>query len=289
MISIETKKKHLIFILFASILLFSCNKNTDLTPTYIKINSINLQVQTVEGTSSNRITDAWVYINDDIQGVYELPAFFPVLKEGSHTVTIRPGIMSNGIAATRIFYPFFEAIKLDITFVKGTTRSFDLIAKYHPSVQFKWMENFEDGGISLEKTLKSDAEIIKTSQGESVFEGNFSAKMVLDSNKRLFECQTIESFTLPKGGAPVYLEMNYQNNAPLHVGIFAISSTQAIQRAVLVLNPTEIWKKVYINLTNAVSENTNATEYKVFFGMLKYDDDIIIPTAYIDNIKLLHY
>jgi len=279
-----------VFFVFIILLQSACkDKDLDLTPSYIEIEHIQVNTTSAQGTDSQRITDAWVYLNNDIQGTYQLPARFPVLAEGLRSVTIRPGIMSNGISATRIFYPFLEAITFDIDFKRDSTYTFNLTANYHPQVVFKWLENFEDGGISLQRTIKSDADIVKTSAIGEVFEGNYSAKAVLDSNRYLFECYTIDAFQLPKGGAPVFLEMNYKNNAKVHIGIYAYTQGEIIQRSVLVLNESDVWKKIYVNLTNAVSENFNAYEYRVFFGMLRYEDDNFIPTAYFDNIKLIHF
>ncbi|MDD3876564.1 MAG: hypothetical protein PHT69_08075 [Bacteroidales bacterium] len=269
--------------------LYACNDKKDLTPAYIKVDEVTLNTTFVQGTNSHRINDIWVYINDDIQGVYELPAHFPVLSEGTYKMNIKPGILMNGIGATRIYYPFFEAVEMEVTFERGTTQSFNLSTAYQTETVFKWMENFEDGGISLEKTTKSEVDITKTDNIEDVFEGNFSAKAVLDSNKSIFECHTINAYELPKYGAPVFLEMNYKINSQVHVGIYAYSPSQVVQRAVLILNATDTWKKIYINLTNAVSENINATEFRIFFGMLKNEDESIVPTAYFDNIKLIHF
>lgn len=268
---------------------FSCKREPlDLTPSYISIDSIGLTNTSFQGTNSHSITDAWVYINDQVQGVYELPAKFPVLAEGMQKITIRPGIKINGIASTRMFYPFFEPIEYNINLVKDSTVQLSPVTSYHPSVNFAWLEDFEDGGISIERTNKSQVDISKTSNPQEVFEGNYSAKIVLDSNRIMFECYTISAYIL-NGNAINFLELNYKNNYDLHVGVFAYLSGETVQRSVLVLNKTDVWKKIYINLTNAVTENITATNFKVFFGILKADGDTEIPTVYLDNIKLIHY
>ena len=85
--------------------IISCEKaNIDEMPCYININDIEL-----EENITNNITDAWVYIDDNLQGVYELPANFPVLANGKHKLRIKAGIKDNGIASTRITYPFYKS------------------------------------------------------------------------------------------------------------------------------------------------------------------------------------
>jgi hypothetical protein len=65
------------------LVLSSCQKEDTVDiPTYLKIDNIVLD----EGNTTSIITDAWVYVNDQLQGVYELPAKFPVLEEDIQTV-----------------------------------------------------------------------------------------------------------------------------------------------------------------------------------------------------------
>lgn len=281
------------FSIFLSLAVFltctSCKDDIDLTPSYLKIDNIDLSVSAEQGSSSHIITDAWIYINDNIQGVYELPAKFPVLSTGNNKLMVRPGIKSNGIGATRIFYPFFNPIILDFDFQRDSISELELTATYHSQVIFQWLEDFEDGGISIEPTVKSDVGINKTDAPDHVFEGNYSARVVLDSNNYFFESRSVDAFQMPQNGSPVFLELNYKNNAKVHVGIFANRPGEVVQRSVLVLNETDNWRKIYINLTNAISENFNATDYRVFFGMIRDEEDPTVRKAYFDNIKLLHF
>jgi len=281
--------KTLLFCVVSILLfVFACKNETDLTPAYVKIEAIDLTTNSFQGTNSHNITDVWVYFDGVPQGTYELPAHFPLLKEGTKKMTLRPGIKINGIASTRMYYPFFEPIQYELNFVKDSTITLSPVANYHPSVVFQWLEDFEDGGISLERTYKSQVDVNKTSNLSEVFEGNYSAKIVLDSNKVLFECQTIDNYVL-NGNAINFLELNYKNNCNFYVGIFANKPGETIQRSILVLNKTDVWKKVYVNLTNAVNENINATDFKIFFGLLKDTTETVIPTIYLDNIKLIHF
>ena len=87
-------------LLFSSIVLSSCNnfKGSQEIPAYIHIDTFLFTTNYgLEGAASHKITDAWLYIDDDIQGCYELPATIPVLERGNHRVTIIPGIKLNGI------------------------------------------------------------------------------------------------------------------------------------------------------------------------------------------------
>ena len=85
--------------------IISCKKGgVNEIPSYMTIENI-----TLDQNSTHNITDAWVYIDDNLQGVYELPANFPLLAQGKHKLRVKAGIKDNGIAGTRIPYPFYSS------------------------------------------------------------------------------------------------------------------------------------------------------------------------------------
>ena len=47
------------------------------------------------GSITENITDVWVYIEDNLQGVYEIPVEFPVLEEGIKNIRVKAGIKAN--------------------------------------------------------------------------------------------------------------------------------------------------------------------------------------------------
>jgi len=115
------------------LVLTSCQKeDTDDIPTYLKINNVALN----EGSTTSNITDAWVYVNDQLQGVYELPAKFPVLEEEIQNVRIKAGIKVNGIASGRIAYPFYSSYYEDITFTPNETKTINPTVSYLDSIDF---------------------------------------------------------------------------------------------------------------------------------------------------------
>ena len=97
-------------LLLMDFLYSSCQKTFKAeTPSYLNIEKIDLLISNAsQGTVSNKISDAWVFADDNFLGVYEMPATFPVLINGVHSLKIIPGIKDNGIAASRVQYPFYS-------------------------------------------------------------------------------------------------------------------------------------------------------------------------------------
>jgi hypothetical protein len=85
-------------------------------PSYLYIPKITLNTDyPSQGSNSNGIADGWVYVDDYLIGVFELPATIPVTKKGYCKIEVRAGIRKNGQSNSRMYYPFYS------TYVKYTT------------------------------------------------------------------------------------------------------------------------------------------------------------------------
>ncbi len=260
-------------------------------PSYIQIDTITLSTNyATEGTTSHKITDAWVYIDDQLIGAYELPATVPVLQSGSHKIVVKAGLKMNGIAATRIPYPFFVPYEITTELFPDSVLVLHPHVTYSTSTTFSWLEDFESPGYTLEITSMSDTSLNRITGTSHVFEGNSTGFFALRNPPHvLFECKTINEYVLPKGGQGVFLELNYKCNNTFRIGIFENEaggvSNQVPQT--IVINKSENWNKIYVNLTNEVSYFANAINYNVYFGVIP-DEGNPQPMVYVDNIKLVY-
>jgi len=274
-------------ILFLIICIVSCNKDNNEVPCYISIDDI--QVNEYANSAGTNVTDAWVYINDNLQGVYELPARFPVLAQGKQKLRIRAGIKDNGIAATRVAYPFYSSFIIeDQDFSPEMEIMLEPVVSYIENTNFYSSyliedEGFEGNGINLEPTLISDTTIIEITEG-----GNKYGAGILTDSFMTFEIATEELDSLPQQGAPVYLELDYMSNTQFLVGLYVNFPQGAVlQKDLLWVTPKEEWNKIYINLTSSISESIGAESFKVFIGM-KRDFDQNINSMYFDNFKVVY-
>ncbi len=275
-------------LLIIGIASFSCSKDDFEAeiPAYISIDKFSLTTNQNQGSASENITDAWVYINDDLIGVFELPAKFPVLKEGTVNLKVFAGIKENGIAATRVKYIPYAPYEKQITLVKEETISVEPIVRYHESIQFPWIQDFEGAALDFSHHVSSDT-VIK-SQIIDVKEGDFSGLISLDPDMIFFEMTSPAQTNIPLTGTPVYLELDFKNNQEMTIGVYL----DANQFAFLTLGVSTEWKKIYINLADVINKNNTGTnELKVFFGMQESSTSIFTtnPEIYIDNVKLVHF
>lgn len=274
--------KNYILVLIVLVTFNSCSKENleAIVPSYISIEKFTLTTNnSTEGTNSHNITDAWVYIDNDLVGVYELPAKFPVLKEGNVKLDVYPGIKENGISERRVKYLFYEGFSQQIILEKNKTLTVSPTTKYTSSTKFYWMEDFESAGLPFSYPSGSDTVVYKTTT--DVFEGIYSAKVSLIPGMDFFEAYTTAFTTLPRNGRTIFMELNFKCNQPILVGLYADNN----QIGVFYLNATATWKKIYLNFTEPISTKSNAIEYKFFFG---FQSKVDYPEFVIDNLKIVH-
>ena len=278
------------FTLILITLITSCEKfkGDQTNPAYISIDSIYLKTSSsVQGSSSASIVDAWVYIDNNLIGAFQLPARFPVLNKGTHNLKILPGIKLNGIAATRTIYPFFTPIEMEVELTEGETTAIGVqMTNYFSSTVFDLIEGFEGISIALDTTNRSEVALMLTGPGDSLtFEGKHSGMVQMDTLNQFFECVNDKDFVIPF--APVFMEMNFRTNNVFVVGIFLYSTTSIQQVPIIYLNPTNYtWKKIYINLTNSLNAYPGMQKFRIFISAIQTSSETDALILF-DNIKVV--
>lgn len=309
-------RKLIIFLPLIFLFLFSisCRKfeGDQTIPAYIKIDSISLETDyNTEGANTQKVTTVWIYVNDNLEGIYELPVFAPILARDFNELTLQAGINLNGIAGTRAPYPFYQSIIQDVVFKENSvidinsgyvtygddSTKLKAETSYYSNCVFVWKEDFEDPSISLDSIVPSAVDIHRTEPANNpeAFlsdDSFYSGYVELTPDKYYFKLATnvgsSEGFELPQANNwPIFLEIDYKCNIPFEVGIYINEYSQVTENALVGLNPSEEWNKIYINLKPIVNHSVNAVDFNIFFhgslpeGMAKGE-------IYLDNIKLIY-
>jgi hypothetical protein len=273
--------------LFFLLSINSCKKN-DLVPSYIHIDHISFEkIESIDKSTSTKITDAWVYVDDNLIGIFELPATIPVLASGSHTISVKAGIKLNGIAMSRGYYPFYTTYNTTLNLEEKKIDTIIPVVSYFPD-KIQWKEDFEDAGISIVRYTGSDTSIIKTTVPGDAFEGSFSGIANMVENHPYVLCVSDSTLDIPQNQSAVFLELNYKTDTYFSIGMFAKTTSSTSDKVLAItLNPTSEWKKIYINLTPTVNSINNVEGFKVYFEAYK-DSNYTTQNIYIDNVKLLY-
>ena len=285
--------------MIAGLIFSGCDKfeGDQTIPAYLRIDSLGFYSENdIQGTSNQKIIDAWVYVDDDLIGGFELPTTIPVLKSGTHKLEIRPGIILNGIPDTRAPYPCIKPIIIN---------EFDLYpdsaaiaygtSTYYENTEFVWMEDFEDPSLAIQESVNSDTAVYITEPANApgAFlddHSQYSGISYLDETRPFVQLVSDDGsgggFVFDRGDF-IFLEMNCRNNIPIVVGLYIkLMDNTVEQRSFLIVSPTDAWKKIYVNFTPIVNETTDAVNYKIYFEAYHSEEN---EAEYImlDNLKLV--
>ncbi|MBP5412450.1 MAG: hypothetical protein J6Y47_04245 [Bacteroidales bacterium] len=292
--------KKIIFLLtVCGFCLFACNPAIDI-PSYIYVDSVTFTCQNSQGSISSKITDVRLTVNGDDRGSYDIPALIPVLASGKAKIQIQPVVFKNGLSQQRMvnytynLYDDYRQLK------KGQVDTIRPQFTYSDLTQFYFIENFEDAGIKFSST---GAPVVKTTDDNLLLHVandnsiNHTAGMICfeknDSNS-LFELKTISPVYLTSTSMTVcFLELNYSGTQNIEVGAYFNdpSNNKSTQEVIAIVNATtqlKNWRKLYINLTEAINKaDFNVTNFDLYIkgysGGINQTDTFLL-----DNIKLIY-
>ncbi|MBK9480058.1 MAG: hypothetical protein IPP56_02520 [Bacteroidetes bacterium] len=277
----------------------SCSKfdKEEPIPAYISIPSIKLTIadtlKPTQGSASENIVDAWIFLDDKLQGVYELPAKFPVLKEGTYTLKVKPGVKQNGIGSTRPIYPFYTEYTQTINLIPEEIIEVAPVVEYRSYTKFVWIEDFEKTTFSLTATLNNDTTFKTTANPQlSLPEDGKCLQAFLDDQHLVFEYKSKNAFELNTNGSPVFFELNYKTNSPIYIGFIANSATSTVTQPLVTINPSYndtqglVWKKMYVNLTDFIGDYYQYDNFNMIIRVAK-SSDVALTEFYLDNLKLV--
>lgn len=285
-------------------------------PSYIHIESIDVDPLTdyfIYGANTHKITDAWVHVDDQLIGVYELPATFPVLKKGQHKVTVYGGIKVDGRSSARDRYPFYQSVTYpNVNLVEDSIVNLYPVVSYFPigdGTNVAWMEDFENTNSLLPES-GSDTSLLRVSGDEAWHSVNsfWSGKVELPPDSLDFTLVTSDEFDFYQGTNGVYclLEMDYNCNDTFSVGIQYYMDYYLETLPLVKITPTDKthdkpqkWNKIYINIGPYMNEYSRASYFKVFFtsDLFTAQDSVYGHVYhpidepryyYFDNLKLLY-
>jgi hypothetical protein len=270
--------------------LAGCRKG-DKVPAYLFVNSVSVAPAAVPGTTTSRITDIRVSVDDELLGSWEVPARIPVLREGATKIQIDPWVKRNGTYDDRVRYPFY-------TRWEGTV---DLTPEgnhvIQPQVEYteqtvQWVESFEEAGIQLIPTNASNVELQRFTPQEHPHivqpGGSPAAGSFLPGSGSYIRLITDQNFVVT--GGPIFLELDYSTNVVLTIGIlYTLNGVPSSEPYVYLVptaggSETPVWNKVYIDLSPVfnLSSISNRDIYIEAVGPASGTGAV-----FLDNVKLV--
>lgn len=254
-------------------------------PSYVRINSISLQINNsvIEGTGSSKITDAWVYVDGQLIGAFEMPVSIPILAEGTHSILVLAGIKQNGSSTMRAIYPEYKGWQSTITLIRGQVLTVNPVVEYYAGTNFMWMCDFDDVGTNINSNFGPWPGRLQVITGAAAFE-NKSGYVFLNQDTTDFYAQSSQAYTF-NGSYDIYLEMNYACNQSFVVGIYNANTGEYVPWCDV--GESTSWNKIYIRLNDAVLTQAPGGQYHIYVAMKK-SSGVAVPWLSIDELKLIN-
>lgn len=270
----------------------SCSKQKTEAAAWLRVDSMQFVTNpATQGTDRQDLRDLWVYVNDNLQGAYQVPFKVPIIAEGNAPVILAPGILLNGFSSNRPVYTALKPFYGSMNFVKNDTIYFNPVFMYDTLTKFAYLENFEAGSISIYKTVFSTGEFTSVSGGNMAYEGNTCGMLSLisGSESAYAEAATIDSYQLPKDGRGIFLEMHYKCNTDFIVKIRGVASDGTTDDIDVggVYSSKDVWKKIYFTLTPHVLKYSLGNKFHLMYRINRSAEGGE-QRLYVDNIKILY-
>jgi hypothetical protein len=279
------------------LLLLGCVKNNP-DPSWLEVTQWTLLSNTglsgAEGELTHNFSDAWVYIDDEVIGVFEVPFKIPILKSGPCTIKLYPTVRNNGIAATKKIYPFMEVYEVNTELIQKQTITINPVTRYNSMSQFS-IEDFEDP-LNLNIMVDQNTSAIKSTPTSNIdlesFNGNFYGLIQLNQTDSSWIASTQNQLFINKG-RDAYLEVDYYNTNSITTGLIYVKPDNTTQNNPNIRLQTQDsstirWKKIYIDLKELIGYAPNGSNFLQSF-IATLDEGKSEGEIRIDNIKVVYF
>lgn len=284
--------KQLLLFAIGFFILSGCVKNNP-QPVWLEINNwtLNANPNSTQdpGVLTHNFSDVWVYINGKVIGVFEVPCKIPVLASGSADISLFPAINNNGISSTKKIYPFVKPYETSLSLTPGETYTINPQTTYYDKINF-WVEDFENAILKIEDDNEFSQVSLQVGNNSAISQWGYYGHVHLTDTDSMWVGIT-NQMALPKGGAEVYMEINYKVSNPVTTGLKAISTSSTTDNPLYVLKPRNndfTWKKMYLDLRETVSYSTAAYTFQHYFKS-ELIDEFSEGDIYLDNIKIVYF
>lgn len=285
------KTVFLVVTLLAVLFLNSCKRDIEV-PAYLYITSPQFVTKSGEGTNLQVITHVGIYINDNLQGIYQIPGTIPVLSKGNNMrVEIRPFIRRlarDGYVNYTMASSFIDST---VSLLEGKTDTVRPVFGYQSNVEFEWLDDFNNGTKTfvIDTSQSSiDTIYVTKNQGVGVDTTQYAFIDMGTAADPFFRIETQDAYQLPFDGRDVFIEFHYKSNVPFTLGLTEVYNGSEIDLpSVSPYETSGEWRKGYVYLNDELINAPTSAKYRVFIRTANGDESIHAK-LYFDNFKLMY-
>jgi hypothetical protein len=290
--------KIIIISLLVLVILEGCHTEKNFIPSYLKIDSLNVDASSIGGNNVQQITTFQLYQNKQFLGTYPVPSQIPLDAEGKNNFIFAPYVKLNGSSQTYGSYLVLNPLDTFITLSRNNTTNFTPKLVYRNKARILWQEDFQNSTstlipISLEKGDTTEI-VSRPFVLNNRFSGNTKCFAATFENIDSFKSMDLGCFdvfkNLPLDGVSVYFEFDVKTDLPIQVALKRNSPTNGNEYVpYLVINPTgSVWKRFYIDLIYDIQGQAAGTTFQIIYSIDKSASFSGSHEILFDNIRLSH-
>lgn len=284
-----TNKLQGCFLGLLGLLLFSCSayQYKDLSPAYINLDRVEVISSNGQKLSHN-IREIWLFIDDQYAGTFNIPSHIPVLEPGRHRAVFYPGIRNYGISSNPEIYTLMNDFGSDVEITGGTTLTIVPKFSYKSNLINYIQEGFESSSVFIH-----DLDSFKTNtiirSNLNARDGLYSGVGSLDQGNPVIETSTGDISISAAAKKSANVELDVLSDIALQMGLIASQGAGIVKIYFLTINPSPVWKKIYIPIAQIIQNNTELTEANSLRLVLKSELKAPANAGYffIDNVRLI--
>ncbi|NJO87225.1 MAG: hypothetical protein HC821_04310 [Lewinella sp.] len=207
-----------------------CNP-AEAEPVYLLIEGVELRTnEAQQGAATQDVTEAWVFVNNVLLGVFDLPARVPVLADGEAEIRVEMGVRENGLSQLPNIFPFYAPYETNLTLVAGQTYALGILPfGYRSTTVFGIIEDFENNRPRIFTDLLTGNSSLRISNSNPR-SGSNCGQLTLDLSNPVAEITSLLNF-LPQGLTPEYwLEVDVLADVPVVWGLVGFDGQGALGR-----------------------------------------------------------
>ena len=227
----------------------------------------------------------------DTIGLFRLPFTTPVLFNGkADYIDLYPAVEQSGISGTLPYYNFYQRIHLtaadSTTLVTGDTLNLGTVtthySKYTKKLFYSSFDN-DDGSSRFDSLLT----VVHNSDEACTGVGYGRMHLTADQLTAKFAIVNEDPFIVSDPSNIIYIELDTRSDVRLQVYMHSAYVTGGREDVlpVMVINPTDHWQHMYINLGKTWSYFNHHSTFKISFEALNTDG--IEGDIRIDNVKII--
>ncbi len=265
----------------------SCSNYEAEHPSYVKITDIDINTnEFYQGAPTHDIKEVSVYLDNKYIGTFEKDKLIPVINNKIKAkLKFYPLIRMNGINANLQNYFFLSEIEHEVPFEKGQIDTVNLQYEYKESINFAFVEGFENNNIFTEDLDDNPNTKVEISTEEPK-SGDRCGKIQLDTMNKEIKFTSYLFYQIPTDGKKVILELDYRGNVGFVIGLIGREvDGNEYKKDFIFIRETDDWNKIYLDFTEEL-KRSKLESYRIYF-YATHNKKIDKSFIFLDNIKLL--